>query len=56
MNDRNVLMGSVLFVIFFLVTGILGILDNPVTKMVLIAGFIAILANIIYTKTKDTKE
>ena len=56
MNDRNVLIGTVLFVLFFLLTGIFGILDNPVTKMVLIAAFIAILANIIYSKTKDKTE
>ena len=56
MNDRNVLIGTILFVLFFLLTGILGILDNPVTKGVLIAVFLAIVANIIYTKTQDKSE
>ncbi|MBT8257267.1 MAG: hypothetical protein KJO49_02265 [Bacteroidia bacterium] len=53
MTDRNVFIASILFILLFLVTGILDILDNPVTMIVLITSFLVILANIIYAKTRD---
>ena len=53
MNDFKTLIATAAFVIFFLVFGILDILDNPVMKFILIGGFLLIIIKIILTKSKE---
>ncbi len=55
MSDSSALIGTAVFILFFLVTGILGILDNPVTKLVLFGGFLILLGYIVFVKTKNPK-
>ncbi len=53
MNDKTSLIATVVLMLFFFVSGLLNILDNPVIKILLFAGFVAIIINIIITKSKD---
>ncbi|MBT8287483.1 MAG: hypothetical protein HKN00_12180 [Flavobacteriaceae bacterium] len=53
MNDKSALIGTVAFILFFLLAGILGISDNPLVKALLFLGFLAIVIHIVMTKAKD---
>ncbi len=52
-SDRHTLVASGLFMAFFLLCGIIGILDNPVIKFLLLIGFLVIVVKIILEKSKD---
>jgi len=52
MDDQTTLIGTAVLILFFLVGGMLDILDNPVIKVILFSGFIAIVANIIIAQSK----
>jgi len=55
MNDRNTLIATAVFMVFFLITGMLDILYNPVIKVLLLGGFLVIIINVIITKSKEEK-
>lgn len=55
-NDYTSLLASGGLILFFFIAGLLDILDNPVIKVLLIAGFLVFVINIIVTVSKDDKE
>jgi hypothetical protein len=58
MDDHATLIGTAVLTVFFLIAGIINILDNPVIKGILFVGFIAIVASIIiaHSKKDDSKK
>ena len=52
-NDKISLFSTALLAAFFFVTGLLGLLDNFIVRMILFLGFIGIVVNIIIVKAKD---
>ncbi|MBT8273680.1 MAG: hypothetical protein KJO77_07735 [Bacteroidia bacterium] len=55
-KDHTSLLASAGLVLFFFIAGLLDILDNPVIKILMIAGFVVIVINIILTKSRDDDE
>ena len=53
MDDRTIFYSTGLLTLFFLVCGILDILENPVIQGLLVLGFAAIIVQIILIKSKD---
>jgi len=53
MNDHRTLIACGAVMLFFFISGLLDILDNLVIKVLLFAGFLAIIINIIIVKSKD---
>lgn len=53
MDDQTTLIGTAALILFFLVAGMLGILDNPVIMGILFSGFIAIIVSIIIAQSKQ---
>jgi hypothetical protein len=56
MKDRYVLLATAILVIFFFVGGLLDILGHFLSQMVLILGFLGIVAYIIITKAKSDED
>ena len=52
-NDKITLLGTGLLALYFLVCGLLQVLDNLIIKIILFLGFFGIIANIIIVKSKD---
>ena len=55
-NDKISLFSTALLAAFFFVTGLLGLLDNFIVRMILFLGFIGIVVNIIIVKAKDNNK
>lgn len=55
-NDHYILIATGILGLFFIVSGFLGIMDNMLIRILLIAGFVAIIVNIIIIKSKDNDE
>ena len=53
MNDRTTFYATWILTLFFLVSGILNILYNPVIQGLLFLGFAAIVFQIVLIKSKD---
>lgn len=53
MDDQTTLIGTAALILFFLVAGMLGILDNPVIMGILFSGFIAIIVSIIIAQSRQ---
>ena len=53
MDDRTIFYATWIITLFFLVSGILDILENPVILGLLILGFAAVILQIILVKSKD---
>jgi len=56
MNDRNTLIATAVFIVFFLISGMLSILYNPVIKVLLFGGFLAIIISLIINKSKEEED
>ena len=56
MNDHATLIATGIVGAFFFIAGLLNILDNMLIQILLIAGFIAIIVNIILVKSQDEDE
>ena len=56
MNDRISLISTALLTIFFLVCGVLDILDVLIVRIAIFGIFLAIIINIIIIKSKDEDE
>jgi len=52
MSDKFTLIASAALVAFFFASGLLDILDNLVIKVLLFAGFFAIIINIIMLQSR----
>lgn len=52
-SDYASLIGTGLLMLAFLVFGFLDILDNPIIKMLLIAGLVFLVVNVIIVKSKE---
>jgi len=52
MNNKISLLLSALLVIFFVVSGLLDMLDEAIVKIILFVGFFGIIVNIIIIKSK----
>ncbi|MBT8271519.1 MAG: hypothetical protein KJO25_05690 [Bacteroidia bacterium] len=53
MDDRTTFYATWVLTLFFLVCGILDILENPVIQALLFLGFAAIILQIVRIKSKD---
>ncbi len=53
MNDRVTLIATGALGLFFFVSGLLGILENMLIRILLITGFVAIIINLLLINTKD---
>lgn len=56
MDDQTTLIGTAALILFFLVAGMLDILDNPVIKGILFSGFVAIIVSIIIAQSKNNED
>lgn len=56
MNDRISLLASAILIIFFLVSGVLDILDLLIVRIIIFTVFLAIIINILIIKSKDEDE
>ena len=55
-NDHYTLIATGILGLFFIISGFSGIIDNMLVRILLIAGFVAIIVNIIIIKSKDNDE
>jgi hypothetical protein len=53
MNNKVTLLATGILVVFFLIAGLLELLDNFIVMMLLFLGFIGIVVNILIIKSKD---
>ena len=53
MTNRYILLATAILAIFFFIGGMFDILDHFLSKMILIAGFLAIVIYIIVIKSQD---
>ena len=53
MNNQSIIMATGVFVVAFLVFGLLEILENPVIMGLMIAGYLGILIKIILVISKS---
>lgn len=56
MNDRISLLASALLILFFIISGILDILDLLIVRVIIFTVFLAIIINILIIKSKDEDE
>jgi hypothetical protein len=52
MNDKVTLLATGILVVFFVITGLFGLLDNFLVMMLLFIGFIGIVVNILIIKSR----
>ena len=55
-NDHYILIGTGILGAFFVICGLLDIMDNMLIKLLLFGGYIAIIVCIIIIKSKDEDE
>lgn len=53
MNNKTTLLSTGVLVVFFLLAGLLELLDNFIVRMLLFLGFIGIVVNILIIKSKE---
>ena len=56
MNDRISLLASALLILFFIISGILDILDLLIVRVIIFTVFLAIIINLLIIKSKDEDE